>query len=54
MNKNNLNLLTAWYASTHTKRGPLNSKDRAALKWLAGILGIVFLGGLISLAAWNI
>ena len=54
MNKNSLNLLTAWYAFTHAKRGPLNSKDRAVLKWLAGILGIVFLGGLISLAAWNI
>lgn len=52
MDKNNLNLLLAWYASTHTKRGPLTSKDKAMLKWLAGILGVAFLGELLILTIW--
>lgn len=45
----NEDLILAWYAATHTKRGPVGKKDKAMLKGLGVILGIVVFIALLFL-----
>lgn len=46
---NHDDLLMAWFASTHIKRGSMNKRDKSVLKGLAVILGVVLAGSLVCL-----
>lgn len=45
----NRNLLMAWYASTRVGRGTFREKDKAVLKWVGIVLGVVLAMNLVFL-----